>query len=55
MPYGWGIAKDAAGKFHAASVALAITSVLLAALIFGLRSRVRSAGRTALSAASRVV
>ena len=56
MPYGWGIAKDATGNFQAASVALAITSVLLAALIFGLRSRVRStAGRTALSAASRVV
>ena len=52
MPYGWGIARDATGNFQAASVALAITSVLLAALIFGLRSRVRSAaGRTALSAA----
>jgi MFS transporter, ACS family, tartrate transporter len=55
MPYGWGIARDATGNFQAASVALAITSALLAALIFGLRSRVRmTAGRTALAAASRV-
>jgi MFS transporter, ACS family, tartrate transporter len=55
MPYGWGIARDATGDFRAASVALAITSALLAALIFGLRSRVRmTAGRTALAAAGRV-
>jgi len=52
MPYGWGIARDATGTFQAATVALAVTSVLLTALIFGLRSRVRSAAnRPALEAA----
>jgi len=52
MPYGWGIARDATGTFQAATVALAVTSVLLTALIFGLRSRVGSAAnRPALEAA----
>ena len=41
MPYGWGIARDATGNFQAGLMALTAATVLLGALIFLLRSRVR--------------
>ena len=47
-PYGWGVAKDGTGSFHAALIALSFVALAMAGLLLILRSQVRGkAMRTA--------